>query len=111
MPLRRVEAHILAPAAHEQQKQLRVAAHDATTLLPIRAVANAPLQAEAHQAHARTIAIAHRAVAVHHRVASLRAVARALLQEEASLLAEAEVAVQVAVVVHVAADDKQSINI
>lgn len=109
MLLRRVEAHILALVAHEQPKLHRVAAHAATTLLPIHVATNTLLPTVALPAHARTIAVAHQVVV--HQVASLRAVAHVLHRAEASHRAAVEVAVQVAVVVHVAADDKQSINI
>lgn len=109
MPLRRVEAHILALVAHEQPKLHRVAAHAATTLLPIHVATNTLLPTVALPAHARTIAVAHQ-VAVH-QVASLRAVAHVLHRAEASHRAEAEVAVREAAVARVAADDKQSINI
>ena len=109
MPLRRVEALILAPVAHELPKLHRVAAHAATILLPIHVATNTLLPTVALPAHARTIAVAHQVVV--HQVASLRAVAHVLHRAEASHRAAVEVAVQVVAVVHVAADDKQSINI
>lgn len=116
MPLHRAETPIPDQVVHAQQRPLRVAAQDATTLLPIpvvlvarRATTEARYAQAAVAAHARTTVAVQAAVL--HRAASLRAVAHAHHPVVASLVAEEAVAVPVAVAAQEAADDKQSINI
>lgn len=116
MQLHRAETPIPDQVAHAQQRLLRVAAQDATTLLPIpvvqaarRATTEARYAQVAVAAHARTTVAVQAAVL--HRAASLRAVAHAHHPVVASLVVEEAVAVPVAVAAQEVADDKQSINI
>ena len=117
MQLHRAETPIPDQVVHAQQRPLRAAAQDATTLLPIpvvqaarRATTEARYVQVAVAAHARTTVAVQAAVL--HRAASLRAVAHAHHPVVASLVAEEAVAVPVvAVEAQEVADDKQSINI